>query len=68
MGFPGTGNIGSKTAGNREHEPQNSREQGTLLQNYGSREHAAGNREHWRENSREQGTLAVKVPGTGNIL
>ena len=67
MGFPGTGNIGPKTAGNREHQPQNSREQGTFMKSSGTREHTAGTTEHWLENSREQGTLAQKVPGTGNI-
>ena len=67
MGFPGTGNIGPKSAGNREHQPQNSREQGTFMKNSGTREHAAGTTEHWLENSREQGTLALKAPGTGNI-
>ena len=60
MGFPGTGNIGPKTAGNREHQPQNSREQGTFMKNLGTRE-------HWLKNGREQGTLALKAPGTGNI-
>ena len=67
MGFPGTGNIGPKTAGNREHSPQNSREQGTFMKNSGTREHAAGSTEHWLENGREQGALALKAPGTGNI-
>ena len=60
MGFPGTGNIGPKTAGNREHQPKNSREQGTFMKNLGTRE-------HWLKNGREQGTLALKAPGTGNI-
>ena len=60
MGFPGTGNTGPKTAGNREHQPQNSREQGTFIKNLGTRE-------HWLKNGREQGTLALKAPGTGNI-
>ena len=67
MGFPGTGNIGPKTAGNREHRPQNSREQGTFIKNSGTREHAAGTTEHWLENGREHGTMALKAPGTGNI-
>ena len=60
MGFPGTGNIGPKTAGNREHRPQNSREQGTFIKN-------SGTTEHWLKNSRERGTMALKAPGTGNI-
>ena len=59
MGFPGTGNIGPKTAGNKEHQAQNSREQGTFMKNLGTRE-------HWLKNGREQGTLALKAPGTGN--
>ena len=67
MGFPGTGNIGPKTDGNREHRPQNSREQGTFIKNSGTREHAAGTTEHWLENGREHGTMALKAPGTGNI-
>ena len=58
-GFPGTGNIGPKTAGNREYWLKNSREQGTCSK-------TAGNREHWLKNSREQGTLVLKQPGTGN--
>ena len=48
------------SAGNREHCPQNSREQGTFMKNLGTRE-------HWLKNSREQGTVALKAPGTGNI-
>ena len=67
MGFPGTGNTGPKTAGNREHRPQNSREQGTFIKNSGTREHAARTTEHWLENGREHGTMALKAPGTGNI-
>ena len=59
VGFPGTGNIGPKTAGNREHLPQNSREQGTFIKN-------SGTTEHWVKNSREPGTLAEKQPGTWN--
>ena len=46
--------------GNREHQHQNSREQGTFMKNLGTRE-------HWLKNGREQGTLALKAPGTGNI-
>ena len=44
------------SAGNREHCPQNSQEQGTLAKK------TAGNREHWPENSREQGTSYPPIP------
>ena len=60
MGSPGTGNIVPKTAVNREHQAQNSWEQGTFMKN-------SGTTEHWLKNSGEQGTLALKAPGTGNI-
>ena len=66
-GFPGTGNIGPKTAGNREHWLKNSREQGTLVLkqpgtgNTGLK--TAGNREHKAKKSREQGTFCNFEPG-----